>query len=162
MLSVSSSFSHSHFVSYREAPPALGWPPRWTFTLPIKVTEDNVEDFLFFYMKRLPLSARFTKNIEGVYDLRLSLPDPEQPDQRKTWNLTFKYFYGDGTTMLETANDITAQKTVENNEIQVTLTIKVTDYNDPQLAQRMDKYLEMIASEFRMLAFEWTEGIEHQ
>ncbi len=64
--------------------------------------------------------------------------------------------------MLETTNDLIAFKSLENNEIRIMLTIKVTDYNDPQLAQRMDKYLEKIASEFRMFAFEWTKGTEYK
>ena len=66
------------------------------------------------------------------------------------------------TIMLETANDLIAFKSLENNEIRIILTIKVTDYNDPQLAQRMDKYLEKIASESRMFAFEWTKWTEYK
>ena len=138
------------------------WPPKWTLAIPVKVTEDNVEDFLFYYMKRLPFSKRFTENIESVYDFRLDYPDLEQSDQMKMWKLSFKYMYGDGTIMLKTTNDLIASKSPENNEIRITLTIKVTDYNDPQLAQRMDKYLEKIASEFRMFAFEWTKGTEYK
>ncbi len=145
---------------WREAQPSVGWPPKWTFAVPVKVTEDNVEDFLFFYMKRLPLSERFTENIERVYDFRLEYPDLEQSDQMKVWKLAFKYSYGDGTHTLEAANDLVAFKSLESNEIKITLTIRVIDYNDPQLAQRMDKYLEMIGSVFRMLAFEWTKGTE--
>jgi hypothetical protein len=80
----------------------------------------------------------------------------------KKWKLSFKYMYGDGTIMLETANDLIASKSLENDKIKITLTMKVTDYNDPQLAQRMDKYLEKIASEFRMFAFEWTKGTEYK
>jgi len=147
---------------WREASPTSGWPPKWTLAIPVKVTEDNVEDFLFYYMQRLPFSKRFTENIESVYDFRLDYPDPEQSDKMKMWKLSFKYMYGDGTIMLETVNDLIAFKSLENNEIRITLTIKVTDYNDPQLAQRMDKYLEKIASEFRMFAFEWTKGTEYK
>ena len=147
---------------WREASPTSEWPPKWTFAVPVKVTEDNVEDFLYFYMKRLPLSEWFTKNIERIYDLRLEYPDTEQSDQKKAWKLTFKYSYGDGTHTLEAVNDLIAFKSLETNEIKIMLTIKVIDYNDPQLAQRVDKYLEIIGSAFRMLAFEWTKGTEKQ
>jgi hypothetical protein len=147
---------------WRETSPTSGWPPKWTLAIPVKVTEDTVEDFLFYYMHRLPFSKRFTENIESVYDFRLDYPDLEQSNQKKTWKLSFKYMYGDGTIMLETANDLIASKSIENDKIRITLTIKVTDYNDPQFAQRMDKYLEKIASEFRMFAFEWTKGTEYK
>jgi len=145
---------------WREAQPSEEWPPKWTFAVPVKVTEDNVEDFLFFYMKRLPTYERFTQNIERVYDLRLEYPDPQQSDREASWKLAFKYSYDDGTHTLEAANNLVATKSLGSDDVRVTLTIKVMDYNDPQLAQRMDKYLEMIGSAFRMLAFEWTKETE--
>jgi len=147
---------------WREAQPSQEWPPKWTFAVPVKVTEDKVDDFLFFYMKRLPTYERFTQNVERVYDLRLEYPDPQQSNREATWKLAFKYSYDDGTHTLEAANTLVATKSPGSDEIRIMLTIKVLDYNDPKLAQRMDRYLETIGSAFRMLAFEWTKEAENQ
>jgi len=137
---------------WREAPPRVGWPPKWTFTIPVKVTEETAEEFIYFYMKRLTESERFFQPIERAYDLVFDIPSLEHPP-----TLRFKYYMGDGTNILETDNELRLLRSAESEELQVNFTITVLSYNDPAFAQRMDKYLEVMASTFRMLAFEWTQ-----
>ncbi|MDH5462047.1 MAG: ABC transporter permease, partial [Candidatus Bathyarchaeota archaeon] len=136
---------------WREAPPSVGWPPRWTFTIPVKVTEETAEEFVYFYMKRLTESERLFQPIERAYDLVFDIPSVEQLPKLK-----FKYFMGDGTYMLETDNELRLLRSADSEELQVDFTITVVGYNDPGYAQRMDRYLQEMASTFRMLAFEWT------
>lgn len=35
---------------WREAPPFIGWPPTWTFKMPVKMTEDEAERFIDLYL----------------------------------------------------------------------------------------------------------------
>ncbi len=142
---------------WREAPPIVGWPPKWTFTLPVKVARDTVEDFIYDYMERLPKSDKLYSRVESVYDFDLRFPELE-PNKKPTWTLSFKYYLNDGTVALETKNELRVFTAADSEELRVDFTISVDSYQNVQDSQTMRRYLEMIGSVFRTVAFEWTRG----
>ena len=130
---------------WREAPPFLGWPPTWTFKMPVKVTKDNAESFINFFLGYARMLEGFSYgSIERAEEIQVVRPN-------RTWRLKFKYIYNElSSPMIITENEL---RILRSPEPKAEFTIKVTKF---QGVQNIYEYLERIASTYRRLAFEWT------
>ena len=140
---------------WRQDSSLAGWPPTLTFKIHIKLTQDNLEDFVQFFVKYLDKLSESLWNAvisERIEVFTVSKPEP--CEKEPTWRLRFKHFFNEGSTpTLVTENELRVTKDSESEELQVEFVISVVEYGDiPNLYQ----YLRRMASSYRTIAFEWT------
>lgn len=144
---------------WREAPPFEGWPPTWTFKMPVKLTEDSVEGFIDFFVERLNNLSETLQNAaipERINDLELSESKPSESET--TWRLRFKHFFNEmSTPMIVTENELRVSEDSESDELNVEFNMSVVRfYGVPNLY----KYLWRMGSTYRKLALGWTLNIQ--
>jgi len=138
---------------WREAPPFIGWPPTWTFKMPIKVTKDNAESFINFFLSYARMLEEFSHgSIERAEEIQVV--KPEASCENTSWKLKFKYIYNElGSPMIMTENELRIFESPSLGEHAAEFTIKVIKYQS--LQQSIYEYLERIASTYRKLTLEW-------
>jgi len=137
---------------WRESPPFIGWPPTWTFQMPIKMTTDNAEGFINFFLSYVKMLEEYSyDSIERTEAIQIVRPEA-QPENA-LWKLKFKYIFNElSSPMMITENELKIFKDSTSEELTAEFTIKVIKY---QCIQNIYEYLERIASTYRKLAIEW-------
>ena len=136
---------------WREAPPFIGWPPTWTFKIPVKVTKDNAEELINFFLRYVRMLEGFScGSIERAE--KIEVVRPEDSKENATWKLKFKYIYNElESPMIVTENELRILKSPSLEELTAEFMIRVIKY---QSATNIYEYLERIASTYRKLALE--------
>jgi len=138
---------------WREAPPIVGWPPMWTFQIPVRVTEKNTERFIDHFHGYARMLEKFSYgSMERAEEVQVVKPNVL--NEEKTAKLKFRYIFNEiGSPMIITDNELTVFRNPNTKEISVEFTIKVTKYQGT-----LDIYdcLERMASTYRRLALQWT------
>ncbi|MFB0523107.1 MAG: FtsX-like permease family protein [Candidatus Bathyarchaeia archaeon] len=133
---------------WQEARPFTGWLPTWTFNIPVKVTKDNAESLITFFLGYAAMLEGFSYgSIERVESIQVLRPECLR---EKVWKLKFRYLFNEGGD-----RSITTE-----NELRVDVKTSTTDFTVKVVAFQnvgnIHEWLERIASTYRKLALEWT------
>jgi len=133
-----------------DAPPFVGWPPTWTFQIPVKVTEDNAEEFIDFFLRYVRLLEGFSYgSIERAEMVQVMRPEDSKEN---TWELRFRYIYNEGfSPMIVTENELRIVRSPILEGLTVEFMIRVIEF---QNVANIHECLKRIASTYRKLALE--------
>ena len=135
---------------WSEAPPPVGWPPTWSFNMPVKVTRDNAERFIDLFLGY----ARMLQNIpHGSLERAEEIQVVKPEDRNKaTWSLKFRYVYNElSSPAIVTDNELRILEDSGSKELTAKFKIKVIEC----VGANVYDCLKRIASTYRKLALEW-------
>ncbi len=132
-------------------PPSIGQLSIWTFQIPVKITEDNAEKFVNYFLRYARMLERFPYgSVERAENVQLVRPEDSKGNE--VWELRFKYIYNEGgSPMIVTENELGILRNSISEVLPVEFTIRVIEF---QHVSNIYVYMERFASNYRKMALE--------